>query len=198
MLGAGRLDPERVLGAGRLDPAGRMLGGGGRILGGLGSALGELGRMLGVGAPETPRTGGGGGVPDGRASGARIPSTGRGGSVTGRGGCATGREGSTDDAPPGVAVGVTTDTGAPFAAPARFSLSLAVPCSSPMAAPRAALSSIARPFENFVRERLRSLQILVRKPRETFKETKALRGQCRHASGACGELGRSPPTFAYL
>jgi hypothetical protein len=116
-----------TLGAGRFDPAGRMLGGGGRMLGGPGCALGGEGRMLGGGGRERPRTGGGGGVPEGRASGVGIPATGRGGSDTGRGGCAAGRGGSTDDGTVGVTAGATEGTGVPLAAPARFSLSLAVP-----------------------------------------------------------------------
>jgi hypothetical protein len=113
--------------AAALGTTGRMLGGGGRRLGVLLCALGGMGRMLGGGGRERPRTGGGGGVPGGRESGVVVPAAGRGGSDTGRGACATG-------------FGGTTDTGASPVVMARFSLSLAVPCSSPIGSPQAARS----------------------------------------------------------
>jgi len=119
---------DGVLADGMLGAAGRMLGGGGRKLGELSPVLGGIGRMLGGGGRDRPRTGGGGGVPDGRDNGAEVPA-GRGGSETGRGGCATGRAGKTD---------VTTAGASPAVLPvgaARFSLSLALPCSSPMGSP---------------------------------------------------------------
>jgi hypothetical protein len=67
------------------------------------------------------RTGGGGGVPGARGS--KLPSVelGRGGSDTGRGGCATG-------------LGATAAGAGSLTVGARFSLSLAVPRSSPMEA----------------------------------------------------------------
>ncbi len=87
---------DSALATGVLGDAGRMLGGGGRMLAELAPALGGIGRMLGGGGRARPRAGGGGGVPDGRESGADVPAVGRGGNETGRGGCASGRGGKTD------------------------------------------------------------------------------------------------------
>jgi hypothetical protein len=99
---------DGMLATGMLGDAGRMLGGGGRMLAELGPALGGIGRMLGGGGRERPRTGGGGGFPDGRESGVEVPPAGRGGNETGRGGCATGRGGKPDG---------TTTGASPVAAP---------------------------------------------------------------------------------
>ena len=119
---------EAVSAAGvALGVAGRMLGGGGRgILGGatgvnagLGRPGGSGGCWLGRDSGDELRFGGGGGVPDGLDGTTLVPPFGRGGSDTGRGGCATG-------------LGSTTGGSLPIVA--RFSLSLAVPCSSPMEA----------------------------------------------------------------
>jgi hypothetical protein len=112
---------------------GRILGGGGRMLGVLACALGGEGRMLGGGGRERPRTGGGGGVPGGRERGAPVL-LGRGGSETGRGGCTTGLCAATVDAT-GATDGELADTGAAPAVAARSSLSLALPCSSPILQP---------------------------------------------------------------
>ena len=103
--------------------------------------------MLGGGGRESPRTGGGGGVPAGRESGAALL-VGRGGSETGRGACTAARGGT--EGGTGTAAGAT-DAGLFPDAPAKFSLSLALPCSSPMGSP-SSLISIARPSKIFVRE----------------------------------------------
>lgn len=124
-----------ALGGGMLGAGGRMLGGGGRRFVELGRALGGGGRILGGGGRERLRTGGGGGIADGREGG--FARAGRGGSDTGRGGCAAGR----CEASSGVVAGGTAAVGTAPAVAARSSLSLAVPCSSPMGSPRAAYSS---------------------------------------------------------
>ena len=181
-----------------LGDAGRMLGGGGRKLGELAPVLGGIGRMLGGGGRDRPRTGGGGGVPDGRDNGAEVPA-GRGGNETGRGGCATGRGGKTDVATAGAPPAVS-----PVGA-ARFSLSLALPCSSPMGSPSSrALTSIARPFSNFVRERPREATILEEHARN-FQGKHSITQENPHAEPGSGALsrasvakGRSSRTSAYL
>jgi hypothetical protein len=133
---------NRASRAGAFAVAGRILGGGGRRLGELAWALGGDGRMLGGGGRERPRTGGGGGVPGGRERGAPL--------LLGRGGSDTGRGGETE----GVTVGAIPDAGVALAVAARFSLSLALPCSLPMSSPSSrALTSIARPNKKNVRER---------------------------------------------
>jgi len=106
--------------------SGRMLGGGGRgpVDGGAGVSRG-FGRAGGGGGCWLGRDNGarlrfgGGGAPEGRDGSTLEPPLGRGGSDTGRGGCAPDLGGAT--------VGSLPIT-------ARFSLSLAVPCSSPMEA----------------------------------------------------------------
>jgi hypothetical protein len=118
-----------VLGvAAALGVAGRMLlGGGGRgaldgavgVSSGFGRIGGGGGCWLGRDNGAEPRLGDGGGVAEGRDGSMLVPPFGRGGSDTGLGGCATG-------------LGATTGGSLPIAA--RFSLSLAVPCSSPMEA----------------------------------------------------------------
>ncbi len=119
VAGAGVTFVSVVLVAG--PPFKRALGGGGRKLGAVEGA-GGCGRMLGGGGGrESPRTGGGGGVPEGRAAAGTMPAAGRGGSDTGRGGSATGRT-----------AGGGADAELSLGVPAMFSLSLALPCSSPM------------------------------------------------------------------
>jgi hypothetical protein len=110
-----------------LGVSGRMLGGGGRgpldgaadVSRGFGRAGGGGGCWLGCDNEARPRFGGGGGAPEGRDGSTLVPPFGLGGSDTGRGGCAP-------------SLGATTGGSLPIAA--RFSLSLAVPCSSPMEA----------------------------------------------------------------
>jgi hypothetical protein len=107
MLGEG----ERVLGAG-----GRMLeGGGGEKL------RGNEPSEFGVPIAGRVRIGGGGGVPGGRVGGPSGATPGRGGRDTWRGSWTTGLEVGFDG------------TGSALVG-ARFSLSLADPCSSPMEA----------------------------------------------------------------
>jgi hypothetical protein len=118
-----------VLGVASTAPGvtGRMLGGGGRgpldgaagVSRGFGRAGGGGGCWLGCDNAARPRFGGRGGAPEGRDGSTLVPPFGRGGSDTGRGGCAP-------------SLGATMVGSLPIAA--RFSLSLAVPCSSPMEA----------------------------------------------------------------
>jgi hypothetical protein len=119
--------------------AGRVLGGSGRVLVGApgrGEAV-ELARGGGgcwvgggSGVDNSPRWGMGGGLPGGR-EGSTLEPAGRGGDDTGRGGSRTG-------------LGATAAVGWAQAAPARLSLSLAVPRSSPMEALCADPPSIAQ------------------------------------------------------
>ena len=128
--------------------AGRMLGGSGR---GLAVALGGAevpglertgggggcGLSRGTGLPVKLRCGIGGGLPEGR-EGSRLELAGRGGSETGRGGSATG-------------FGTTAALGSALLTPARFSLSLGVPSSSPMqalCADRVSIAQIVVPLSN--------------------------------------------------
>jgi len=143
-----------------------MLGGGGRML------VGGLGRMLGGTGRDTPRTGGGGGVPDGRGSGVAVPPAGRGGSDTGRGGCAAERGGTE-----GGAAGTAAEAGDSLAGAARFTLSLALPCSSLIGQPlKPRTSSIARRKPDFVPETTAAGAKSAQGGRESFKESRALRG----------------------
>ena len=143
--GNGVLNAGDGAGSGVLDTDGgaeRMLGGSGRTLVVADDGAAEVGLertgagggcWLGRSSGVRLRCGMGGGLPGGR-DGSKLELAGRGGSDTGRGGKATGRG----------ATGATATDGSVLPAPARFSLSLAVPSSSPMEALCADSSSIAQ------------------------------------------------------